>query len=83
MPDIPIENLTPKEQEVLEWIGRGKTSKEVAAVLHVSVQTVANHRKSICAKLKLHSTAALVAYAARVVQHAPSKTPEPGRSVSQ
>jgi len=69
MPDAPSEKLTPKEREVLGWIGRGKTSKEIAAALHVSIQTVANHRKSICAKLELHSTAALVAHAARFLQN--------------
>jgi len=65
LPDTSREKLTPKEEQVLTLIGHGKTSKEVAAALHVSVQTVANHRKSICAKLGLHSTAALVAHAAR------------------
>jgi DNA-binding CsgD family transcriptional regulator len=64
------EKLTAKETEVLKMIGNGSSSKEIAAALHVSLLTVANHRKHICAKLQLHSTAALVAYAARVVQNA-------------
>ena len=68
MPEISGEKLTPKEEEVLMLIGHGKTSKEVAEELRLSVQTVANHRKSICAKLQLHSTAALVSFAARTVQ---------------
>ena len=67
MPEISGEKLTPKEEEVLMLIGQGKTSKEVATEMQLSVQTVANHRKSICAKLRLHSTAALVSYAARAV----------------
>jgi DNA-binding CsgD family transcriptional regulator len=67
------EKLTGKETEILKLIGRGKSSKEIAAALQVSLQTVANHRKHICAKLELHSTAALVAYAARLLN-------EPGGS---
>ena len=67
MPDAPCAKLTAREQEVLKLIGHGKSSKEIAADLGMSVQTVANHRKRICSKLELHSTAALVAYAARRV----------------
>ncbi len=56
--------LTARENEILELVGKGLSSKEIASALNVSVQTVANHRKSICRKLGLHSTAELVAYAA-------------------
>lgn len=64
MPEA-TENLTAKEKEVLKLIGQGNSTKEIAATLNLSLLTVANHRKHICAKLKVHSTAALVAYAAR------------------
>ncbi|MGA2436717.1 MAG: LuxR C-terminal-related transcriptional regulator [Bryobacteraceae bacterium] len=57
--------LTPRESELLVFIGQGKTSKQVAQTVHLSVFTVNNHRKHICRKLGLHSTAELVAYAAR------------------
>jgi DNA-binding CsgD family transcriptional regulator len=67
MTDSTVEKLTPKETEVLKLIGQGHTSKEIAVKLSLSSETVANHRKHICAKLKLHSTAALVAYAARLL----------------
>ena len=62
------ETLTPREKEILGQIGRGLTSKEVARELGVSVETVRNHRKSICRKLSLHSTAELVAHAAKCLQ---------------
>jgi DNA-binding CsgD family transcriptional regulator len=68
MSELRGEKLTPKENEVLRLLGEGKSSKEIAAALHVSLLTVANHRKHICSKLELHSTAALVAYAARANQ---------------
>jgi DNA-binding CsgD family transcriptional regulator len=55
--------LTRREREVLEWIGQGKTSKQIADTLNLSVYTVNNHRKHICKKANLHSTAQLVAYA--------------------
>jgi DNA-binding CsgD family transcriptional regulator len=57
--------LTRREREVLEWIGHGKTSKDIAAGLGMSVLTVGNHRKQICRKLGLHTTAELAAYAAK------------------
>lgn len=57
--------LTERELQVLALIGEGKTTKQVAGELSLSVETVANHRKHICHKLGLHSTAELVAYAAR------------------
>ena len=57
--------LTAREMQVLALVGEGKTSKQVALSLNLSVETVANHRKHICRKLGLHSTAELVAYAVR------------------
>jgi DNA-binding CsgD family transcriptional regulator len=55
--------LTRREKEVLELIGQGKTSKQIAHNLNLSVYTVNNHRKHICKKVGLHSTAQLVAFA--------------------
>jgi hypothetical protein len=51
---------------VLDLVGKGKTSKEIADILGVSVFTVANHRKHICHKLNIHSTAELASYAAKI-----------------
>lgn len=63
---MPVnKQLTPKENEVLGLVGEGKASKQIAQALNLSVFTVNNHRKHICQKLGLHSTAELVAYAAR------------------
>jgi DNA-binding CsgD family transcriptional regulator len=55
--------LTRREQEVLGMIGQGRTSKQIAGLLNLSVYTVNNHRKHICKKMGLHSTAQLVAFA--------------------
>jgi DNA-binding CsgD family transcriptional regulator len=62
-----LKKLTPREKEVLKIIGHGKTTKQVADQLGLSVSTVGNHRKHICRKLGLHSTAELVAFAARLM----------------
>ena len=56
--------LTRREKQVLDLIGLGKTTKEVAAILKLSTATIGNHRKSICRKLDAHSTAELVSCAA-------------------
>jgi DNA-binding CsgD family transcriptional regulator len=55
--------LTRREKQVLDLIGLGKTTKEVAAILNLSTATIGNHRKSICRKLDAHSTAELVSRA--------------------
>jgi len=56
--------LSPREQQVFALIGKGKTTKEIAAILSLSTATIGNHRKSICSKLDIHSTAELVSRAA-------------------
>ena len=57
--------LTPRELEVLQMIVDGKSNKEIAAVLDLSVNTVAVHRANIMNTLGIHKTAELVVYAIR------------------
>jgi DNA-binding NarL/FixJ family response regulator len=57
--------LTKREIEVLEHIVSGKSNKEIAAVLNLSVNTVAVHRANIMEALKIRNTAELVVYAIR------------------
>jgi DNA-binding NarL/FixJ family response regulator len=57
--------LTGREREVLQLVAEGKTSKEIASVLDVSVKTVETHRANIMNKLDIHETAGLVRYAIR------------------
>ena len=64
---MAYDGLTHRESEVLRLIAFGNTSKRIAEALQVSIHTISNHRKHICRKLRLHSTAELVAFAARNV----------------
>jgi DNA-binding NarL/FixJ family response regulator len=57
--------LTPREREVVQLLAEGKTSKEVATVLSLSVKTTETHRTNIMRKLDLHSVADLILYAVR------------------
>ena len=61
----PIDLLTSREREVLQMLAEGKTNKEIAAVLNLSVYTVDAHRGRIMEKLNLHSINALVRFAVR------------------
>lgn len=61
----PTGRLTPREREILQLIAEGRTSKEVAARLALSVKTVEAHRANIMNKLDLHSASQLVLYAVR------------------
>lgn len=61
----PFSRLTEREGEVLQLIAEGKTRKEVASVLCLSVKTVATHLEHIREKLDLHSVAELTKYAIR------------------
>jgi DNA-binding CsgD family transcriptional regulator len=62
---LPYDPLTPRERQVLQLIAEGKTTKETAAVLDVSVKTAETHRTNLMEKLDIHSTAGLVRYAIR------------------
>ena len=57
--------LTSREREVLKLIAEGKSSKEIANLLFISVFTVNNHRASIMEKLNLKKATDLVKYAIR------------------
>jgi DNA-binding NarL/FixJ family response regulator len=57
--------LTDREREVLQLLAEGRTNKEVAAALDVSVSTVETHRSNLMQKLNLHNTAEIVLYAVR------------------
>jgi DNA-binding NarL/FixJ family response regulator len=57
--------LTTREREVLQLLAEGKTNKEVAQILNLSLYTVETHRGNILQKLNLHSGAELILYAVR------------------
>lgn len=57
--------LTGREREVIQLLAEGKTSKEVAVALHLSVKTAETHRTNLMRKLGLHSVADLTRYAVR------------------
>lgn len=63
--DLRPEPLSPRERQVLQLIAEGKSTKEVASVLGISVKTAETHRTRIMEKLDIHETAGLVRYAIR------------------
>jgi DNA-binding NarL/FixJ family response regulator len=60
-----FELLTSREREVIQLLAEGKTSKEVAVALNLSVKTAETHRTNLMRKLDLHSVADLTRYAVR------------------
>jgi len=61
----PRSLLTPREREVIQLLAEGKTSKEVATTLNLSVKTAETHRTNLMRKLDLHSVVDLTLYAVR------------------
>ncbi len=59
------ELLTTREREILQLLAEGKSNKDAANLLHLSLYTVETHRSNIFQKLNLHSTAELILYAIR------------------
>jgi DNA-binding NarL/FixJ family response regulator len=57
--------LTPREREVIQLLAEGKTTKEVATTLNLSVKTAETHRTNLMRKLDLHSVVDLTLYAVR------------------
>jgi DNA-binding NarL/FixJ family response regulator len=58
-------DLTPREREVLQLLAEGKSNKEIAATLGISIYTAETHRSNIMKKLNLHSVSELTRYAIR------------------
>ncbi|MGA9768478.1 MAG: response regulator transcription factor [Blastocatellia bacterium] len=58
-----IANLTPTEREIMKLIAEYKTSKQIAAELHISPNTVRTHRQNICVKLSLEGNHGLMRFA--------------------
>ena len=61
----PLRQLTPRQREVLQLIAEGKTTKQTAALLKVSVKTVETHRAQLMERLDIHDVPGLVRYAVR------------------
>jgi len=59
------EGLTPREREIVQLVGEGKSNKEAARILGISIKTVETHRATTMRKLRLDSFADLVRYAIR------------------
>ena len=67
-PELPTtlrDRLTSREREIVQLLAEGKSSKEVAASLNISVKTAETHRANIMRKLQLHTVSELVRYAVR------------------
>jgi DNA-binding NarL/FixJ family response regulator len=83
-----VTRLSPREREVVQLVSEGKASKEIAAILNVSLSTAETHRTNILRKLRLHSIAELVLYAVRneivhVQFPAVPRSPNPGEERSR
>jgi DNA-binding NarL/FixJ family response regulator len=63
---LPEERLTSREREVLQLVAEGKTTKEIAAILNVSVKTADTHRTRLMQKLDIHDVAGLTRFAIRL-----------------
>jgi two-component system nitrate/nitrite response regulator NarL len=57
------ELFSTREREILKLLGQGKTFEEIAVLLTLRITTITSHRRSICHKLGVHSTAGLIQYA--------------------
>jgi two-component system response regulator NreC len=63
--DRPSDPLSVRERQVLQLIAEGKSTKDVASLLCISVKTAESHRARLMQKLDIHETASLVRYAIR------------------
>lgn len=69
-PAAKVDVLSDRELEVVMWLGRGTTTREIAASLHVSVKTVETYRAGIKRKMNLHSAPELMQFCVRWVESA-------------
>jgi DNA-binding NarL/FixJ family response regulator len=64
-PDPQYDRLTPREKQILELAAQGKSNKTIAALLHLSENTVAVHRANVMAELNIHRTTDLIVWAVK------------------
>lgn len=62
---VGVDVLTPRQREILQLIAEGKSTRDIADTLHVSVKTVETHRTQLMERLDIHDVAGLVRYAIR------------------
>lgn len=65
IPELISERLTSREREIVQLLAEGKSSKEVASALGISIKTAETHRANVMRKLELHNVSELVRYAVR------------------
>jgi len=63
--ELLADPLTERERQVVQLIGEGKSTREIARLLGISVKTAESHRSRLMQKLDIHETASLVRYAIR------------------
>jgi DNA-binding NarL/FixJ family response regulator len=61
----PLELLTSRQREILQLVAEGRSTKEIARILHISAKTVETHRTQLMQRLDIHDIAGLVRYAIR------------------
>jgi DNA-binding NarL/FixJ family response regulator len=61
----PLEQLTSRQREILQLIGEGKNTKEIASTLEISAKTVESHRLQLMERLRIHDVPGLVRFAIR------------------
>lgn len=61
----PVDVLTPRQREILQLVAEGKTTKQIAVTLGVSIKTIESHRTQLMDRLDIHELAGLVRFAIR------------------
>jgi DNA-binding NarL/FixJ family response regulator len=64
--DRSLESLTPRQQEVLQFLGEGLSTKDIAGKLQVSSRTIESYRAQLMKRLEIHDLAGLIRYAIRM-----------------
>ena len=62
----PLRKLSPRQEQVLQLIAEGKTTKQIALALNISVKTVESHRTQLMERLDIHDIASLVRFAIKI-----------------
>jgi two-component system response regulator NreC len=63
--ELPVDPISSREREVLQLVAEGKSTKDIASLLGISVKTADSHRSRLMRKLDIHEVASLVRYAVR------------------